>query len=600
MAVSRQEVRRIARLARLDLTPAVVRIRRRWGGLGLALWLAYGVGEALHASTVRQPIQAGMVAALTDEQEIFVEATPRRGEGLIAFARRLTGSERSASTVTRLDGRRPRRLLAGVRYRVPFEALTQANQVAAIRALFPEDRAVAEGWRHTAPTGRSSSTLWRLALWFTGSGQSFVAIREHNALSDEELVPGQSLVIPRDLLTPAFAAALPPPEMAHNLEHVKDESGDYAVYRLKKGEALYSAVVVRFTGGTFAEDVNALAAELAELSGIPDVTDMPVGQRVKIPFDLLLPEFLPTDNPRRVEYEKVRSEREKYSNPVRAARLENITVILDAGHGGQDPGTQLGGTWESTYVYDIMLRIKQILETTSGARVVPTTRDGSSFRILDRDVLPRSRQHSVLTTPPYSIADARVGANLRWYLANSRHATAVASSGDADKTVFISIHADSLPASHRGAMIYIPAASLTRGQYGKTGTVYAARKEYNEKPRVEYSWKERTRSEGLSRQLAGHLLASFRKQGLAIHREKPIRDRIIRCRRCRPWVPAVVRYNAVPAKLLLEVCNLNNAEDRRLLRTRAFRQRLAEAVVEGILAYYGQAATGTASAVAAR
>ena len=347
--------------------------------LALVVFFALTAVVPLSAATVRRPIATGTVAALTEEQEIFIEATPRRGEGLIAFARRLTGSSSSAKEVTRLDGRRPRRLLAGVRYRVPYEALTQANKLAVMQALFPEDQAVPSGWKHVAPRGRSSSTLWRLALWFTGDGQNYVAIREHNELSDEELVPGQSLVIPRYLLAPAFAAVLPPPEVAHNLEYVKDDAGDHAVYRLKKGEALYSAVVVRFTGGTFAEDVNALAAELAELSGIPDVTDMPVGQRVKIPFDLLLPEFLPADHPRRVEYDKVRSEREKYSNPVRSARLEDITVILDAGHGGQDPGAQLSGTWESTYVYDIMLRIKNVLETTTGARVIPTTRDGARF-----------------------------------------------------------------------------------------------------------------------------------------------------------------------------------------------------------------------------
>ncbi|MEM7357366.1 MAG: N-acetylmuramoyl-L-alanine amidase, partial [Acidobacteriota bacterium] len=357
-----------------------------------------------------------------------------------------------------------------------------------------------------------------------------------------------------------------------------------------KGEALYSAVVVRYTGGTFAEDVNKLAAELATLNDITDVTDMPVGQRVRIPFDLLLPEFLPPDDPRRVEYDKNRSERDKYSNTVRASRLEGVTVILDAGHGGQDPGAQLNGTWESIYVYDITLRVKRLLEASTAATVVTTTRDGSTFEIPNRDVLSRSRGHKVLTTPPYAIADAKIAANLRWYLANSQHAAAVKRSGDANKTVFLSIHADSLPRSHRGAMIYIPAASLTRGSYAKTGSVYSSRREYKEKPRVEYSWKERTRSEGLSRQLAKDLLQSFERHGLAIYQQKPIRDRIIRCRRCRPWVPAVVRYNAVPAKLLLEVCNLNNSEDRRLLQTRAFRQQMATAIVDAILAYYGQSA----------
>jgi N-acetylmuramoyl-L-alanine amidase len=53
-------------------------------------------------------------------------------------------------------------------------------------------------------------------------------------------------------------------------------------------------------------------------------------------------------------------------------------------------------------------------------------------------------------------------------------------------------------------------------------------------------------------------------------------------------VPAVLRYNAVPAKILLEICNLANDEDRRLLQTRVFRDRVAEAVVDGVLAYFGE------------
>ena len=303
---------------------------------------------------------------------------------------------------------------------------------------------------------------------------------------------------------------------------------------------------------------------------------------------MLLPDYLPADDPRRVTYEQEKSERQKYSNTVQASRLEGITVILDAGHGGSDPGVSPGGVWESVYVYDIMVRVKNLLEEQTGAKVYPTTRDGRDFRVLDRDQLPKSRGHVVLTDPEYPITDAKVAANLRWYLSNSRHRKALARTGDPAKTVFLSIHADSLPSTHRGMMAYIPAASLTRGEYGKSGGEYSKRKEVKEKPRVNFSYKERTRSEGLSLQLANHLLGSFKSKGLRIHHLKPIRDRVIRCRRCRPWVPAVVRYNAVPAKLLLEVCNLNNSEDRRLLQTRAFRQQVAEAIVDGILAYYGQ------------
>jgi N-acetylmuramoyl-L-alanine amidase len=55
-------------------------------------------------------------------------------------------------------------------------------------------------------------------------------------------------------------------------------------------------------------------------------------------------------------------------------------------------------------------------------------------------------------------------------------------------------------------------------------------------------------------------------------------------------VPAVLRYNAVPAKMLLEACNLANAEDRELIQTRTYRQKVAEAVVQGILRYYAPSA----------
>ena len=139
-------------------------------------------------------------------------------------------------------------------------------------------------------------------------------------------------------------------------------------------------------------------------------------------------------------------------------------------------------------------------------------------------------------------------------------------------------------------MVYVPSTSLTKGSFGKTGSVYTSRREVKEKPKVSFTWKQRTRSEGLSRQLADKLLASFRRHSLAVHKEKPIRDRIIRCRRCRPFVPAVVRYNEVPTKLLLEICNMNNPKDRALLTTTAFRQRIAQAIVDGMLDYYGQPA----------
>src|SRR5262249_47455189 len=156
------------------------------------------------------------------------------------------------------------------------------------------------------------------------------------------------------------------------------------------------------------------------------------------------------------------------------------------------------GIWESLYVYDIALRAKRLLESRTNARVVATTKDGASYRIPDVDRLPASRGHSVLTSPPYPIDDPAVGVNLRWYLANSLYRKAVEQDGGApEQVIFLSIHADSLHPSLRGAMAYIPAARMRDESYGKTGAVYAARREFQESPRVSFPWEERVKSEGL-------------------------------------------------------------------------------------------------------
>ena len=107
-----------------------------------------------------------------------------------------------------------------------------------------------------------------------------------------------------------------------------------------------------------------------------------------------------------------------------------------------------------------------------------------------------------------------------------------------------------------------------------------------ESPTVTFPWEQRVKSEGLSRELAKQIIASFDALGLAVHPFNPVRDKIIRNK--STWVPAVLRYNSVPSKILLEVCNLANEQDRKLVQTRAYRQKVAEAIVRGVLAYYGQ------------
>jgi N-acetylmuramoyl-L-alanine amidase len=555
----------------------------------------------------------------------------------------VTGSPNHAAAVGKANGN-PKRLLAGVRYRVPFRLLPAKSQLEVVRALYPGDKGGAEGWLHRT----RGETLETIAEWFTSGPGALSSLRKRNKLGSGRLKAQTTLRIPNEILRgpfrtevaaaqPAAPAAIPraaavpsapevppgvlappptisagpptPPAAASSapekpetpvesvpvpattsaaagiLRYGEDASGKFAIYPLHAGEALYSSVVIRFTGRLQSEDVRAIAADIAARSGIADVTSIPIGFPVRIPFEVLLPEYLPASDPRRLEYEVEQRLAGQYKNEVQARGLDGVTVVLDAGHGGIDVGASMAGVWESLYVYDIALRVKRALETETRATVKMTTRDGGAWTITDRDVLPFSRGHAVLTTPPFPITDTIVGVNLRWYLANSQYRQAKQKGSSSDKVVFISIHADSLHPTLRGATAYIPNAAGTAGSARKNGSAFTSRKEVREQPEVRFSLKERQRSEGLSRDLAERVIAAFKQDGLGIHPFKPVRDRIFRGRRA--WVPAVLRYNAVPAKFLLEVCNLANVEDRALLTTRAFRQKVAASVVDGLLGYFG-------------
>jgi N-acetylmuramoyl-L-alanine amidase len=94
----------------------------------------------------------------------------------------------------------------------------------------------------------------------------------------------------------------------------------------------------------------------------------------------------------------------------------------------------------------------------------------------------------------------------------------------------------------------------------------------------------------MSRDLAEHIVTAFRAADLPLHAFEPVRGNVIRGG--REWVPAILRYNRIPARVLVEICNLNNPDDRRLLRTRAYREKVAEALVEALIAFYGGGDSG--------
>jgi N-acetylmuramoyl-L-alanine amidase len=508
-------------------------------------------------------------------------------------AERISGSATLGDALAAANAERV--VASDVWIRVPLELLADEYRALVLRALFPLDRREGEDWVHVARTGvvpTYDEGVWQVAEWFTGDGANFEAVMQANRLSSPELRAGQELRIPAGLLHPAFRSRIHSDDGL--LEFGSDDQGPYAVYRLKTGEALYSAVVVRFTGRTSGNDVRDLAESLATRSGIRDVTDIPVGFAIKIPLDLLEPEYLPRSHPRRVAAEAAEAAlaEELARRPLAGTGggLRDVLVILDPGHGGRDLGTMNNGIWEHDYVYDVTCRLKERLEQETAARVEITLEDAQTGCAPSRtDKLRANRQGTIRTNPPFLAkenGEARIGVNLRWYLANSIYRRALDEGYDPDRVVFVSIHADSRHPSLRGVMVYVPGAGYRTRTYGFTSKTYMRYAEVREKPTVRFSKKQRVRSEAVSRKLADEVVTAFRIEKLPVQQHQPIRHRIIRGQ--QRYVPAVIRGNTVPTKVLVEMVNLSNPKDAALLASARERERLAHALLVALFAHFGE------------
>lgn len=562
---------------------------------------------------------------------------PREGEGFVHLARRFCGGASRAPELAQANPALPKPL-KGIRVRVPWALLSPARRAEILQAVFPKDRRVPEGYRHeiVAPWGGEPESWWELSQWFCGDSRHYPELMKANPHLPLFPSVGAAVLVPERLLVPELralpavyepkggsrqatsppatvpsptptasptpipapsptvtATTLPAPQRSPSPSNrvaagppqappgVPLEYQDgYAVYRLAPGEALYSAVVVRFTGLLHAADVNATAAKLAELSGVADVTAIPVGYPIRIPLELLLPEYLPLDHPRRQEWEREREELASIRRVIRAANLDGIHIILDAGHGGGDTGAIAEGVWEATYTYDVMARLKRVLERDTRATVWLLVRDqGLGDDPPPRNQLPPRRQQVLLTSPPYNLEDSVTGVHLRWVLTNSL-VTRLQRQGVApEQVVFLSIHADSLHPAVRGLMVYVPGRKFRPAEVRPPAYLPKVRELKDVK-----SWRFGSgfaaRSEALSTQVAESVVRAARRFNLPVHPFDPVRSHVVRGGKA--WVPAVLRFCGAPTALLVEIVNLNNPEDRDLLLSWQFREKLAHALAAGL------------------
>ncbi len=376
------------------------------------------------------------------------------------------------------------------------------------------------------------------------------------------------------------------------LEYGADREGDFAVYTLQPGEALYTSVVARFTDVT--DNVSVLAAcdAIAKRSSIRDVRDIDAGRKIYIPTELLSDRYKPRNDPDRRGFEATIREAARIRRQQPAVRdLSDVVVILDAGHGGSDTGAthSSSGLYEDEINYDIVCRIKRILESETGATVYTTIYDlDSGYTPTDAKRFTHDKDEVLNTTPQSNNdLDSSISVNLRWMIANSIYDREVKKGVNRDHIIFTSIHTDSLYNENmRGTMIYIPGAKLRRGEEVRTNPVYARYEEGRTFNRFTSVPSELTRDEAMSLNFANVLLHELGERRIKRHDEgDPIRNQIRRSK-TQVFVPAVIRNTTVPTKTLVETANLNNATDRERLADPWWREEFAQAYVDALRVYF--------------
>ena len=222
---------------------------------------------------------------------------------------------------------------------------------------------------------------------------------------------------------------------------------------------------------------------------------------------------------------------------------KKYTVVIDAGHGGQDPGAVAHGLREKNITLAVAQALRQQLEETGRYRVVMTRARDVYIKLHERVDLSRREE------------------------------------GD----LFVSIHADMMERSNtRGASIYTLSSTASDAETARladdannSGVVAGVdlRTESEDVAGIllDLAMREKMNESSL---LARFIEESFRRESIRLlpnsHRSAGF---------------AVLKAPDIPA-VLIETGFLSNPEEARLLSTPQFQRKIAEAISLGIDAYF--------------
>lgn len=213
-------------------------------------------------------------------------------------------------------------------------------------------------------------------------------------------------------------------------------------------------------------------------------------------------------------------------------------IVIDPGHGGHDPGARGGGITEAELVLDVSLRLQQLLEKVPGLEVVLTRRADEYVTLQER--------------------------------------TAIANRENAD--LFLSIHANANSSPQaQGIETYFLNFATTLGAAAVAARENAASgQNMGELPDVVKTIALNNKldeSRDFATYVQREMIAKLRPANRAV-RDLGVKQ-----------APFVVLIGAAMPSVLAEVSFMTNPQEARLLKSSAYRQRIAEALFEAVRTY---------------
>jgi len=223
---------------------------------------------------------------------------------------------------------------------------------------------------------------------------------------------------------------------------------------------------------------------------------------------------------------------------ARQLGLSVSRIVIDPGHGGHDPGARGRGITEAELVLDVALRLETLLQKSAGVEVLLTRRSN--------DFIPLSER------------------------------TAIANREGAD--LFLSIHANaSSHASARGVETYflnfannLSAAAVAARENAASGQAMGALPDFVKAIALNNKVDE---SREFASDVQRAMLARLRGSN------KNLKDLGVK------QAPFVVLIGAAMPSVLAEISFVTNPQEAKLLRSPAYRQRIAEALLQAIRKY---------------